>query len=61
MKKKINIIRSETWMSDTPLKDADRILNSTLQDFVLSSEKIINIQFVEGKNGLNRFWIYTSN
>ena len=58
-KKKVNIIRSETWLIDDFKNNISQILNETITDFVEDNEKIINIEMITQKNGLSRFWIYT--
>jgi len=58
MNKKINIIRSETWLTDN-FENISQILNETISDFVKDEEKIINIEMKIQKNGLSQFWIYT--
>jgi len=57
MKKEINIIRSETWLTDD-FKMVSDTLKETIDDFVDDDEKIINIQLVKSDDGLSRFWIY---
>jgi hypothetical protein len=60
MKKEINIIRSETWLTDD-FKMVSDTLKETIDDFVDDDEKIINIQLVKSDDGLSRFWIYIEN
>lgn len=54
--KKIEIIRSETWMNDD-LDSIHNVLEETIKDFVDEKDRIINIQVVD-RNGQSRFWIY---
>lgn len=54
--KKIELIRSSTWLKDD-FKTISDILDETIKDFVPDTAKIINIETKE-LNGLNRFWIY---
>jgi len=54
-KKKVSLIRSETWMGDN-FNEISSILEDTIKEFV-SDEKIINIE-VKEHCGLKRFWIY---
>ena len=58
MKKKVNIIKSETWLK-MDLSAQNECLNECISDFVEDNERIINIQLVEGSNGLSYFLIYT--
>jgi len=53
---RINIARSQTWMSDDISCIGD-ILEETINDFVEEGDRIINIETKEF-NGLKRFWIY---
>lgn len=55
--KKINIIRSESWLLDD-IENINNILNSTIEEFVNTDDKIINIEVNTDLNGLSRFWIY---
>ena len=55
-KKKVFLIRSETWMGDDNFKEISSILEDTIKEFV-SDERIINIE-VKEHCGLRRFWIY---
>ena len=59
MKEKQDIfsIRSETWINNSDFDGIQRILEETIQDFVESSDRIINIQVVE-RYGSLRFWIF---
>ena len=58
MKKKVNLIRSETWLDDD-FDSITEILQETIDDFIEKDERIINIQVVKKNDGTNRFWIYT--
>jgi len=53
----INIIRSETWLSDD-FESISTILQEAIHDFVDEDDRIINIQMVKDSSGLSRFWIY---
>jgi len=58
MKKEINIIRSETWLT-SDLVVINEILQETINSFVKDEERIINIEMKTDSSGLSRFWIYT--
>ena len=54
----INITRSETWLGDN-FENISLILDETINNFIDSEERIINIQVVKHENGSKRFWIYS--
>ena len=58
MSKKVNLIRSETWIADN-YEDIRQILEETTEECVEDDEKIINIEMKTNKSGLSRFWVYT--
>lgn len=58
MKKRINIIWSETFGPNTPLKDTEKVLNSAIEDFIEKGQNVLGVELIE-KNGNLRFWIYT--
>ena len=58
-KMKVNIVLSETWMS-AGKESIEATLNEAIEDFVETDERIINIECKTERNGLSRFWIYTT-
>lgn len=55
--KRIDIIRSEEWISNDLLEIGDK-LDACLEAYVNHNDKLINIEIRESENGNFRFWIF---
>lgn len=60
VRRAVSIVRSETFFSDTNLKEIQSILDEAIADFLDENERIINIE-VKEHCGMQRFWIYSEN
>lgn len=60
MKKRIDLIKSETWLDNhyQPFNIMNDLLQQAIKDFVGKNDEIINIQMIRSKSGLNYFLIY---
>ena len=57
MKSKISIVRSETWLR-ADINELQSTLEETINEFLVETDEIINIEMHTADNGLSRFWIY---